>query len=189
MQHYASCVLMCPPTSHSIQLDGWHKELEAIYNEACCEETFIYEGVIDTLSLLRERRHPMCVCTNKPQTPADLIIGKLGLDEFFPSGTGLVVGGDFCPVRKPNPGHLLLAAEMCKAYYAEEGQEDKERGIIMVGDGHNDVKVAHNAGVPVLALTYGYSRIPLAELQPTVLLDNFDEIPSALLSLMDNPSY
>ena len=61
--------------------------------------------------------------------------------------------------------------------------------MIMIGDGHHDVKVAHSAGVPVIALTYGYSRVPLESLNPTMLIARFDEIPGALVSLMDNPSY
>lgn len=138
------------PEGGKNELDERFAILNDVYNSACCEETYIYDGVEETLAQLQAQHHPMCVCTNKPQVPAELIMNRLDLMQYFTGA--VVVGGDFCPVRKPDPGHLILAAEMA------DSRGDGNRGKIMIGDGHNDVKVAHNAGVPVIALTYGYSR-------------------------------
>jgi phosphoglycolate phosphatase len=54
---------------------------------------------------------------------------------------------------------------------------------IMVGDSHNDVYVAKNAGVPVIAVTFGYSQIPLDQLDPDALIDDFAEILSLVTKL------
>ena len=36
----------------------------------------------------------------------------------------------------------------------------------MIGDGHNDVKVARAAGYPVVGCTWGYTRVAMSELGP-----------------------
>ena len=91
-----------------------------------------------------------------------------------------VVGGDTLPVKKPNAGHLIATIEMAGG---------DSNLAIMIGDGHNDAKVARAAGVPAVMLSYGYTRIPLVDLKPAVILDEFGEIPEALQALMDTPSY
>ena len=63
------------------------------------------------------------------------------------------------------------------------------RDAIMIGDGHNDVLVAHAAGVPSIAIRSGYSRIPLEELRPSIIIDNFEEVPDAVTRLTDSSMY
>jgi phosphoglycolate phosphatase len=68
---------------------------------------------------------------------------------------------------------------------AVSGLEEGTDTAIMIGDGHNDVKVAKAAGIPVMALSYGYTRIPLHELHPDLILGSFSGIPDALVDLTD----
>ena len=90
------------------------------------------------------------------------------------------MGGNVIPVKKPNAGHLIYAVEM--------GGGDINR-CLMIGDGHNDVKVAKAAGVPCIALSNGYSKIPLAELKPNLIIENFNAVPGALEKLVDASTY
>jgi phosphoglycolate phosphatase len=46
----------------------------------------------------------------------------------------------------------------------------------MVGDSATDVDTAIAAGVPVVAVTFGYSATPVAELGATALIDHYDEL-------------
>ena len=57
----------------------------------------------------------------------------------------------------------------------------------MVGDGHNDVLVGKAAEVPIVALSYGYTRVPLEELEPDVIIDTFSEVLEAVEKLAPSP--
>jgi phosphoglycolate phosphatase len=46
----------------------------------------------------------------------------------------------------------------------------------MVGDSGTDVLLARAVGVPVIAVSFGYSDRPVAEFAPDHLVDHFDEI-------------
>jgi phosphoglycolate phosphatase len=122
----------------------------------------------------------MAVATNKPQVPADLLLKGLGIDHYFAQ----VVGGDALPVRKPDPEHLQQTIALA-ATSAGVDIIESMRWSVMIGDGHNDVLVAHAAGVPCIALSYGYTRTPLEELGPSVIIDRFRDIPAALLTVAD----
>ena len=53
----------------------------------------------------------------------------------------------------------------------------------MVGDGLNDVKAARGAGMPVVAVSYGYPRMPVADLGADLVIDGFADLPAALEAL------
>ena len=95
----------------------------------------------------------------------------LELADYFQA----VIGGDLLPgLRKPDPRHLLAALERLGVAAS---------GAVMVGDNANDVAVARGAGMPVILVTFGYSRIPAAELGADAVISCFDELPAALLAL------
>ena len=50
----------------------------------------------------------------------------------------------------------------------------------MVGDSATDVAAARDAGVPVIAVSFGYSDIPAAELGADAVIDSFDDLVAAL---------
>ena len=147
--------------------------LHDIYVDACCVDTYLYEGVPETLATLRGAGYKLAVCTNKPFAPAEIILEETGVAQYF---EGALVGGDTLgEVRKPNAEHLLHAVALAGG---DNGS------VVMIGDGHNDILVAKAAGVPSIGLMYGYTRIPLAELGAEALLGRFDEIPAAVESLL-----
>ena len=55
----------------------------------------------------------------------------------------------------------------------------------MVGDSATDVAIAKAAGIPVVAVDFGYSEIPVAELAPDRLVSRFADVPAAVLDLID----
>jgi phosphoglycolate phosphatase-like HAD superfamily hydrolase len=111
----------------------------------------------------RHRDGDISVCTNKPYRPSLEILEVLGLIDFF----GAVTGGDSLPVRKPDPGHLLGTLALLDA---------SADAAVMVGDSANDVAVARAAGVPAIVVSYGYTRVPAAELGGDALIDSFADI-------------
>jgi phosphoglycolate phosphatase len=46
----------------------------------------------------------------------------------------------------------------------------------MVGDSATDILLARAVGVPVIAVSFGYSDRPVAEFAPDHLVDHFDDI-------------
>jgi phosphoglycolate phosphatase len=86
-----------------------------------------------------------------------------------------VIGADSAPAAKPDPRHLICAVE------AAGGRTDR---AVMVGDAATDAGAARAAGVPLVLVSFGYTEIPAAELSPDILLDHFDQLPNACVTLL-----
>jgi phosphoglycolate phosphatase len=52
-----------------------------------------------------------------------------------------------------------------------------------VGDSGTDIATARAAGVPVVAVDFGYSDRPVAELSPDRVISHFSELPEAVRAL------
>lgn len=52
-----------------------------------------------------------------------------------------------------------------------------------VGDSETDIAAARDAGIPSVAVTYGYSKVPPNTLGADALIDAFGDLPQALSSL------
>jgi phosphoglycolate phosphatase len=50
----------------------------------------------------------------------------------------------------------------------------------MIGDSPNDIDCAIAAGVRSVAVSYGYTRVPAAELGANLLIDRFGDLPDAI---------
>ena len=151
-------------------LDALTVEFIETYVPNCAVLSRPFSGVIETLDTFANSGYRMAVCTNKPQAPSEPILTELGLMQYFE----VVVGGDFFPMRKPDPQHLLGALQLMDA---------PENPAIMVGDSYNDVASARNAGMPVIVVTYGYTTTPAHELGGDILVDHFSEIVTAVARL------
>lgn len=133
------------------------------------EPSALYPGVAETLALLAERGARLGLCTNKPERISRKLLDLLGLAPLF----GVVAGGDTLPVKKPDGRHLTWVLERL-------GVDGMTPCAAMIGDNGNDVKAARAAGVPVVAMSYGYPRMPVAELGADLVLDHFVDLPGAL---------
>ena len=47
-----------------------------------------------------------------------------------------------------------------------------------------DIRAAQAAGVPVIAYSGGYTAVPLASLDPTVIIDHYDDLPATVGRLL-----
>jgi phosphoglycolate phosphatase len=57
----------------------------------------------------------------------------------------------------------------------------------MVGDSGTDVATARAAGIPVVAVDYGYTETPVDELGPERVISALSELPSAVFELLRVP--
>jgi phosphoglycolate phosphatase len=100
------------------------------------------------------------ICTNKPRRTTDAVLSALGVQTQFQ----VVVAGGDVPEKKPAPGPLLHAVKALGL-----GPE----GVVMVGDGPQDVECARRAGVRAIAVPSGFCSVErLRQARPDVMLDS-----------------
>ncbi|NQV20992.1 MAG: phosphoglycolate phosphatase [Rhodospirillales bacterium] len=154
-----------PPSADDVEghvvhfLDHYRRNLSA--------HSVPFPGVEETLDALADLGAQVAICTNKPQGLAVQLLDELGLGHRFP----VILGGDSLPVKKPNPGHVIGTVERMGAALGD---------VVFVGDSHVDVAAARGAGVPVVAVSFGYSLVDATELGADVVIDTFPELLDAL---------
>jgi phosphoglycolate phosphatase len=139
------------------------REFIRLYEARIARETRPFPGVVETLERFKAAGLKMGVCTNKTTHLSRRLLDELDLSRFFSA----IVGGDG-PARKPDRRHLEATMRELDA-----GADE----ALMVGDSMNDVAVARNAGVKVVAVTFGYTTIAPSELGADCVIDRFDELP------------
>lgn len=135
----------------------------AFYDGHEADETRPYEGVVATLETLKDKGYRMALCTNKPHQPTNNLLKDLGLDRFFE----IVLGGDMLDHKKPHPQMILWILD-------KMGCEKKQ--AIMIGDSPNDITGARNAGIRNIAVSYGYRKVPVEDLQADHVIDHFPDL-------------
>lgn len=130
-----------------------------------------YDGVEDALTLLAAEGATLSVCTNKRTGLSVQLLTELGLIGRFAA----VVGADSVPARKPDPGHVAAAVEGAGGVLARS---------VMVGDSATDVAAAKAAGVPSIAMSFGYSDAPVETLGADLVLNAFADVPAAVAALV-----
>jgi phosphoglycolate phosphatase len=127
-----------------------------------------YPGVLEAIERARETGFTFAICTNKPEGMAVSLITRLGLSPLF----GAICGADTFPFRKPDPRHLLETI-------AHAGG-DPERAL-MIGDSRTDIDTAKAAGIPVVAVDFGYTDRHVREFEPSVVISHYDELTMELI--------
>ena len=124
----------------------------------------VYPGVVEGLTLLRERRLMLACLTNKPTAFALPLLRQKGLDGFF----RVVFGGDAFERKKPDP---LPLQKTCEALGT------LPQHTLMIGDSSNDARAARAAGCPVVLVSYGYNHgQSVAEVDADGVVDRIDEL-------------
>jgi phosphoglycolate phosphatase len=130
------------------------------------DHTRAFPGIEAALDALAARGVKLAVCTNKLEGLARQLVDALGWGDRFAA----IVGGDTLPVRKPDPAPLFEAIAR-----AGGGQIGNMRPAY-VGDSITDTDTGRNAGIPTVAVTFGFSDRPPEQLGATALIDHFDEL-------------
>ena len=135
------------------------------YAANICAGTTAFTGVDAALDRLRERGVRTAVCTNKPEKLTMLLLDALGWGRRFEA----VVGGDTLPVRKPDPAPLREAIARAGGGSAA-----------FVGDSIVDADTARAAGLPFVAVSFGFLDRPVEALGADAVIDDYDELIGAL---------
>ncbi|PKN11770.1 MAG: HAD family hydrolase [Deltaproteobacteria bacterium HGW-Deltaproteobacteria-4] len=135
-----------------------------LYSEHLAEETTLYPGIRTCLDRFSDR--PLAVVTNKPYQLTMDLLHALDLNRYF----AVVIGGDSCPVKKPDPTPIKVALHRLDATAA---------GAIMIGDHHTDLKSGQAAGLDVCFCTWGFGDD--GGCKPNHRVDNATELLQVLL--------
>jgi len=152
----------------------------AHYEDHIADHTVPYEGCLKALEELANRGVKLAVVTNKNEHPARKLLGELGMTHLFAS----IMGGDTLGPGRAKPARDMIDETIARIRKKLDGG-DREEPIrfAMVGDSTYDVGAARNAGVPVVAVSFGYADVPVPELGGDVLIDHYDELVGALEKL------
>lgn len=125
-----------------------------------------YPAVRETLEHFTQNGARLAVCTNKIEAHARSLLRALNMDGQFAA----ITGRDSLGVFKPDPGHLTGTIKLAGG---------KNSQTIMIGDSETDIRTAKNAGIPVIAVDFGYSIEPVATFQPDAIVSHYRELPAA----------
>jgi len=123
-----------------------------------------------TLERLAAKGHPLAVCTNKLEWLSKRLLDTLKLADRFAA----ICGQDTFGMQKPDPEVLRLTVRRA-------GGEPSR--AIMVGDSITDIHTARAARVPVVAVDFGYSDVPITVLQPDRIISSLADLPDAIADL------
>jgi phosphoglycolate phosphatase len=151
-------------------VDGMFKEFIDHYAAHIADRSQPFPGLEQALDHLAADGCRLAVCTNKLEGLSRLLLGALGLTPRFAA----ICGQDTFQIQKPDP-------EILRRTIGAAGGELSR--AIMVGDSGTDIATARAAGIPVVAVDFGYSETPIQELGPDRLISHFDKLPAAILEV------
>jgi phosphoglycolate phosphatase len=138
------------------------------YAAHICDGTTLFPGIGKALDDIERAGAAVAVCTNKQEKLTMKLLDRLGWSGRFAA----IVGGDTLPVRKPDPAPLREAVAR-----AGGGRS------VLVGDSITDADTARAAGVPFVAVSFGFSDRPVEALGADRVIDDYGELIAALQRL------
>jgi phosphoglycolate phosphatase len=148
-------------------LDRLLKVFLAYYDAHIADASRPYPGAAATLDRFAAAGWLMAVCTNKFEAPARKLLRLLDLEAYFAA----ITGQDTFSFRKPDPRHLTETIRLAGGH--------PERAV-MVGDSRTDIETARAAAIPVVAVDYGYTMLPVATLGATVVISSLEALYDAV---------
>lgn len=137
--------------------------MRAYYDAHSALATAPYEGIPTLLTALKAMGVPMALVSNKPDGP----VAELA-ERYFPGIFPVTVGDSPLRERKPAPDMPLYALEQLGLTV---------KAAVYVGDSEVDIRTARNAGLPVVAVTWGFrDREQLEALSPDYMVHSPEEL-------------
>jgi phosphoglycolate phosphatase len=158
-------------TAAPADLDRMFGDFIAHYCAHIADRSRPFPGLEPALDRLIEDGCRLAVCTNKLERLSRRLLDQLGLGARFAA----ICGQDTFGIQKPDPAMLV------RTIAAAGGSRER---AVMVGDSATDIAAARGAGVPIVAVDFGYSDTPVAELLPDRLISHFRELPDAVRAVM-----
>jgi phosphoglycolate phosphatase len=137
------------------------------YTDNIPGRSLAFPGVDAALDRFEADGWILAVCTNKYEALSRKLLEALGLAPRFAA----ICGQDTFSFRKPDPRHLIETIRLAGG--------NPERAV-MVGDSQTDIDTAKRAGIPVVAVDFGYTDRHVREFEPSRVISHFDELTVAM---------
>lgn len=145
------------------RLEGLYGAFIEYYQDHMADRSRPFPGAVRLLDRCRHAGIRLAVCTNKLEHLSNTLLNALDLAGYFSA----VVGADSVAAPKPDPAPYIEAVKRAGGAVGSS---------LMIGDSGTDIRLARAAGVPVIAVSFGYSEPPVAEFGPDHLVDHFDQV-------------
>jgi phosphoglycolate phosphatase len=143
-------------------IETLYQEFVIYYAANIAAHSAPYPGLLPFLDRCKASGLAMGVCTNKLESLSVRLLDALDMSKYF----GAVVGPDTTGTAKPDP----------KPYFETVNRLGKAASAsLMFGDSETDINTAHNAKVPVIAVSFGYTARHVSNFNPTHIIDHYDE--------------
>ncbi|MEP2103028.1 MAG: HAD hydrolase-like protein [Parasphingorhabdus sp.] len=133
-----------------------------------------FAGLIDAMDVLQDQDIKLAVVTNKFESLAVKLLTNVGMIERFVT----VIGGDTMGKgrSKPKRDPIDEMIRRCDGVV-------QQTPAAFVGDSIFDIQAAQNAGIPNVAVSFGFLHQPVEELGADAIIDHYDELVPTLVKL------
>lgn len=151
-------------------LDRGYPVLLEYYTANISAGTMPYPGLLAALDTLAADGVKLAIVTNKFEAMAIKLVGELGMTDRF----ACIIGGDTMGRgnAKPSPAPIHEMMRRCGGGRAA-----------FVGDSIFDTGAARAAGVPSIAVSFGFLMQPVGELGADAVIDHYDQLIPTLARL------
>ena len=153
------------------QLEARVQQFLTFYRCHPVVRTTVFPDVLEVLTVLHDAGHRIAICTNKPLDLAVQVCDHLGLTHLVDG----LVGGQRGRPKKPDAAPLFAAISEVDGSLSD---------AIMVGDSPADVGGARAAGIPIVAVSFGYAQGAPESLGADVLIERLGQLPPLIPKLL-----
>lgn len=142
------------------------------YSEHIDAHSRPFPGLLEALDSLAAMGSRLGVVTNKREELAVKLLTRLGMSTRF----DCIIGGDTMgPGKaKPHPAPIHALIRRCGGGSA-----------VFIGDSHFDIDAAKNAGIPSIAVSFGFLNAPVEQLGADAVIDHYDDLTRTLSALAE----
>ena len=173
-KHMLSLTMAATGGCSDEELMRLYKLMLAYYEAHIAIETRPFPGMIEALDALTARGARLAVVTNKFESFAQKLLVELGLRDRFDA----LIGGDTMGKGFAKP-HRAPIDEMIRRCGGGSAA--------FIGDSIYDIMAAKNAGIPNIAVSFGFLMQPVEELGADIVIDGYEELIPALDQLGSRP--
>ncbi len=153
-----------------VELDRLYRLLLDHYEANIAVLSRPFPGAMAALDELDAMGVKVAIVTNKFERLAVKLLNEIGIADRF----GCIIGGDTLGkgMSKPHRAPIDAMIERCGGGRAA-----------FVGDSIYDTGAARNAGIPSVAVSFGFLMQPITELEADIVIDRYEELIPALRTL------
>lgn len=152
-----------------------YPELLEYYDANLTRGTVAFPGLMAALDDLDSRGVKVAIATNKFERFAVKLVAELGFTHRF----ACVIGGDTMGKGNAKPSAAPIHEMIARCGGGRAA---------FVGDSIYDILAAKNAGIPSIAVSFGFLMQPVEELGADAVIDSYDELVPTLTRLGDTLS-